>query len=170
MDAHPHSSHPPDEEFPNPPAEKKRGRPRKAGGKIVTVQIRLTRDEDERLDREAAARSQDKSELIRYRLFRHDNLDENILALRASGNESVRTATETQKLLGLMDQRDANMADRIEEAHSMVAQVLAEIQKLSQATGELATAVHKFGAPLATMATAANNISKSLGNQPRAGG
>lgn len=160
------------EETPSPPTKRKRGRPRKAGGKVVTVHIRLTQEEDKRLDREAAARNQDKSELIRYRLFRHDNLDENILAAKASGDESVRATAETLMLLGSMDQRDAEMADRIEETNSTVALLLAEIQELRRAAGKLATIddVQKLGAPLVTMATAANNISKSLGNPPRAGG
>ncbi len=138
----------------------------------MTVHIRLTQAEDERLDRAAAARNLDKSEFIRSRLFRHDHIDENILAMKASGDESVRTSAETLMLLGLMDHRDAEMADRIEETNSTVALLLAEIQELRRTAGQLATTddVQKLAIPLASMATSSNNISKWIAKNTSAGG
>lgn len=154
---------------PTPNIKRKRGRPRKDGGRIITIQIRLTQTEDARLDREAAALRVGKSELVRSKLFRRDELDENIRIARLRTEEIATRMVVVERLLAAAANRDSDTNRYAEATHDLAKDLIESGRETSEKMSILSTMatrsdIEKLGPPLLKIATASENISRNLGN------
>jgi hypothetical protein len=147
--------------------EKKRGRPRTKDPRIVFIQIRLTADEDAKLDAESLSLGIDKSELARRRIFQKDESDENIRIARIRTEEIATRIESVEKLLADAATRDLNTNRYAEATHKLAKDLIESGRETSEKMSILSSMatrsdIEKLGPPLVKIAMASENISKSI--------
>lgn len=145
---------------------KKRGRPRSHGPRVVTIQVRLTVEEDARFDAEAASLGVDKAELARRRIFQKDESDENIRVARIRAEEIASRVEAVERLLTDAASRSANTQKFVQGSYHAIKELQKSAKELDGKLSGLATAndIEKLGPPLAQIASASEKISRNIGN------